>query len=145
MESDIIQQITDDTAKFLTQPNAFRSILILITSIIVAYWLSRFVARGIIAVAQIVAVRSDETSDDLRQIRLRQVETYLSVTVAIVRVAVAVVVAYIAWRVFSPNTSNSSIAARPSTRPAISAASTLRTISGAIGVRLGVASWNTLI
>lgn len=107
----IVSQTIEDINKFLAQPNAFRSILILITSIVVAYWLSRFIARAIIKVAQIVAVHSDKESDDDRLIRLRQIETYLSVTVAVVRVALVTIVAFIAWRVFSPNTSSSGIAA----------------------------------
>lgn len=108
---DIISQIITDTTRFLQQPNAFRSVLILIVSIIVAYWLSRFIARGIIRIAQVVAVHSDKESDEDRIIRLRQVETYLSVTVAVVRVVLVTVVAFIAWRIFSPTSSNSGIAA----------------------------------
>jgi hypothetical protein len=111
MLDDTIKQITSDATRFFSQPNAFRSILILIASIIIAYWLSHFIAKIIIKVAQIVAVHSDKESDDERQIRLRQIETYLSVTVAITRVALVTVVAFIAWRVFSPAASSSGVAA----------------------------------
>ncbi|HTJ73390.1 MAG TPA: mechanosensitive ion channel family protein [Verrucomicrobiae bacterium] len=106
-----ISQITSDVSRFLSQPNAFRSVLILIASIIIAYWLSHFIAKAIIKLAQIVAVHSDKESDDERQIRLRQIETYLSVTVAITRVALVTIVAFIAWRIFSPTSSSSSVAA----------------------------------
>lgn len=106
-----ISQVTSEVSRFLSQPNAFRSILILIASIIIAYWLSHFIAKAIIKLAQIVAVHSDKESDDERQIRLRQIETYLSVTVAVTRVALVTVVAFIAWRIFSPTSSSSSVAA----------------------------------
>ena len=111
MFDESFKQFTSDMNNFLSQPNALRSILILITSIIVAYWLSRFIARGIIKIAQIVAVHSDKESDEDRLIRLRQIETYLSVIVALVRVALVTLVAFIAWRIFSPTSSGGSIAA----------------------------------
>jgi small-conductance mechanosensitive channel len=112
MPSDnIVNQTITDVKSFLGQPNAFRSILILIVSIIAAYWLSHFIAKAIIRVAQVVAVHSDKESNEDRLVRLRQVETYLSVTVAIVRVAIVTIVAFIAWRIFSPNSSSSGVAA----------------------------------
>lgn len=109
--TNLIDQTSRDIGNFLQQPNAFRSVLILVVSIVLAYWLSHFVAQGIIKLAQIVAVHSDKESDDERLIRLRQIETYLSVTIAIVRVALVTVVGFIGWRMFAPNTSNSGIAA----------------------------------
>ncbi len=92
------------------EPNAFRSILILIASLIIAYWLSRFLAKGIIYIAQKVGRRSDNESDDARVMRLRQTETYLSITVAIVRALVVAVVGFVAWRALSPFSSNSAAA-----------------------------------
>jgi hypothetical protein len=105
-----IDKILHDAQVFLVEPNAYRSILILIFSIMVVYWLSRFIAKAIIKLAQVVATHSDNESDDEKLIRLRQIETYLSVTIAVVRVALVVVVAYIAWRMFSPG-ANPNIAA----------------------------------
>ncbi len=105
-----INNVFDEIQKFFAQPNAFVSVLLLIISIVAVYWLSRFIAQGIIKVAQIVAAHSDNESDDERLIRLRQIETYLSVTIAMVRAALVTIVAYMVWRAFSPN-SSSSIAA----------------------------------
>ena len=34
-----------DVAELFTKPNAFRMVLILITALILSYWLSRFLAR----------------------------------------------------------------------------------------------------
>ena len=95
---------------FLTQPNAFRSVLILLFSIIVAYFVSKYLARAIIKLAQVVSVHSDAESNDDKHIRLRQIETYLSVAVAGVRAVVVAVVAYVTWRILSP-VSSSGVAA----------------------------------
>lgn len=93
---------TWDVKDFLLQPNPLRSVLILIFSILFAYWFSKIVASIIIRIAQRVAVRSDIESNTLKSLKLRQVETYLGVTVAVVRVVIVIVVSYIAWRLLSP-------------------------------------------
>ncbi|MGB4957686.1 MAG: mechanosensitive ion channel domain-containing protein [Candidatus Saccharimonas sp.] len=104
-----------DVAELFTKPDAFRMVLILITALILSYWLSRFLAQAIVRVAQIVALRSDNESNDLRVTRLRQTETYLSIATAIVRALVVLVVGYITWRLLSPfassNSATNSIAA----------------------------------
>jgi len=106
-----INNFLNEVQAFLFQPNALRSVLILIISLIAAYWISKYLAKLIVKVAQIVATHSDNESNDDRAIRLRQVETYLSVTIAVVRAVTVAVVGYIAWRVFSPASSSSSAAA----------------------------------
>lgn len=106
----VIEETTDDILHFFSEPNAYRSVLILIGAIIIAYIVSRFLAQAIIFVAQKVAVRSESVSDEAKAIRLRQVETYLSITVAIVRSAVVAVVAYIVWRLLSPVSSSGAAA-----------------------------------
>jgi len=92
----------EEIIRFFASPNPFRSILILITLIILAYWLSRFLAKFIITVAQKVAVRSDNESNILKAVRLRQVETYLGITVAVVRAAFVSSSRTSAWRIISP-------------------------------------------
>ena len=100
--------IIKDVVEFFTEPNAFRSVLILITALVIAYWLSRFLAQGIVRIAQAVAIRSDNESNALRATKLRQTETYLSVAVAVVRALVVAVVGYFAWRALSPLASSGS-------------------------------------
>lgn len=95
---------------FFAEPNAFRSVLLLILSLVAAYWLSHFLARGIIRIAQAVSTRSDNESNAERLLRLRQIETYLSVAVAAIRAITVAIVGYIAWRIISP-TANASAAA----------------------------------
>lgn len=107
MNNDFLTRASSELSEFFTQPNPYRSLLILIAAIAVIYWLSKFVARLIILIAQRVATRSDNESNALKAIRLRQVETYLGVTVAAVRVVIVAVVAYIVWRILSPEGSTS--------------------------------------
>jgi hypothetical protein len=106
-----INNFVNEVQSFLFQPNALRSVLILLISLLAAYWISKYLALGIVRVAQIVASHSDNESNDERAIRLRQIETYLSVTVAVVRAVTVAVVGYIAWRIFSPTSSSSTAAA----------------------------------
>ena len=96
------QSMAKDVIHFLVEPNALRSVLIFLTALVVAYWLSRFIAHAIIRFAQQVAVRSDRESNDLRVLRLRQIETYLSIATAVVRALVVAIVGYIAWKMLSP-------------------------------------------
>ncbi len=98
---ELIQSIRE-VENFLAQPNAFRSLLILFVSIVVAYWLSRFLAQGIIKIAQYIGTRSDNSADESHQFKLRRIETYLSITVAVVRAFTVAVVAYYAWQLLSP-------------------------------------------
>lgn len=110
LDQSTANNITREIQQFFSEPNAYRSVLILVATMVITYWLSHFLAKGIIRIAQAVANRSDNESDDDRLMRLRQVETYLSVTVAIVRVVAVAVVGYIAWKIISP-TANSGLAA----------------------------------
>lgn len=106
-QNNIIDTAITETAEFLTHPNDYRAILILIFSIVLAYWLSHFLAKAIIFLAQKVSVRTDTETREDRFVLYRQVETYLSVAVAAVRVAVVAVVAYVTWRILTPEGSTS--------------------------------------
>jgi hypothetical protein len=107
---DVMDIATTDVIEFFQEPNAYRSVLILIACVAVAYVFSKFLADIIIKIAQKVSVRADIESNEERFIKLRQVETYLSVSIAVVRAAVVAVVGYIAWILISP-TANSGAAA----------------------------------
>ena len=122
------RDLDKDIRELLVEPSAYRSVLILITAIIAAYILSRFLAKAIIYFAQKVALRSDSASNEAQSIRLRQVETYLSITIAIVRAAVVAVVAYVAWRLLSPFSSSGAAAIGASAFFVVFAGQTLGTI-----------------
>lgn len=102
MTIELLERASDELIAFITEANPYRALLILVLAVIVSYWLSKFVARFIITVAQKVAVRSENESNSHKALRLRQVETYLGVTVAVVRVVIVAIMAYIAWRVITP-------------------------------------------
>jgi hypothetical protein len=102
-ETPLVDQGVNGVQDFFTQPSIVRSILILIASILVAYWLSRFIAMAIVSLARKVSKHSDTETDDEKFLRLRQVETYLSVSIAATRLIIAVVAGIGAWYLLSPN------------------------------------------
>lgn len=108
--NNIFTNFNHEINQFLVEPNAYRSVLILIGAIIVAYFISQFVARGIVKLAQIIGTKSDNISNHEKFIRYRQIETYLSITVAVVRASVVAVAAYVAWRLISPPSSSGAAA-----------------------------------
>lgn len=132
-----MESVISDIVEFFSQPNAYRSVLILVGSIIVSYILSKYLAELIIKIAQAVSVQSDNESNEERFIRLRQVETYLSVAVAVIRATVVAVVGYFVWRMLSPVASSGAAAIGASAFFVVFAGQTLGTIlrditSGAI-------------
>ncbi len=102
--------IQHETSEFLAQPNAYRSVLILVAAIVASYLASKLLAGVIVRVAQVVGTKSDQMTDNQRQIRYRQIETYLSIAVAIVRAVVVAIVAYLTWRLLTPASSSSAAA-----------------------------------
>lgn len=100
--SDSITILTNEIKRFIATPNSMRSLLILIISIVLAYWISYFAARMIIAVAQFTNSQIRKPSDDEKRIRLRRVETYFSVSIALVRALIVGIVAFYTWQMLSP-------------------------------------------
>lgn len=109
-DSPLFTETLDDIQRFFTQGNPYRSILILIGSLVAAYFLSRIITGGIVKIAQIVSSHTDNESDEERLIRLRQVETYLSVTIAIVRALIVAVVGFVIWTTISPGATSGAAA-----------------------------------
>lgn len=99
-----------DIQLFFTQANAFRSVLILIAAIVIAYIISKYLANAIVYVAQRVSVHSDNVSNEETLVKLRQVETYLSIAVAGVRAVIVAIVAYVVWDALSPLSSSGAAA-----------------------------------
>lgn len=107
---ELLQSLSREFNLFFLQPNALRSVLILALTLVLAYWFSNIVAKVIVRIAQFVAVSSDTTNDTERQIRLRRVETYLSVSIAAVRAMIVGIVAFYVWKLLSPSASVSTAA-----------------------------------
>ena len=120
--------IIKETFEFFLEPNAYRSVLILLASIVLSYYLSKFLAAGIIKIAQVVSNRSDNETNEERFIRLRQIETYLSVVVAIIRATVVAVVAYVVWKMISPMANSGAAAIGASAFFVVIAGQTLGTL-----------------
>jgi small-conductance mechanosensitive channel len=106
----MIDTIFQETQEFFATPNAYRSILILIGSLLGAYLLSRLLTAGIVKFAHVVASHSDNETDEERVVRLRQIETYLSVTIAIIRATIVATVGVIIWLVISPGATSGAAA-----------------------------------
>jgi hypothetical protein len=104
------QAINSELGGFFAQPNAMQSVLLLLIALFVAYWFSKLVALIIVRIAQFVAVSSDTTDNAERQIRLRRVETYLSVAIALVRAVIVGTVAFYMWKWLTPEASTSTAA-----------------------------------
>lgn len=99
---EVSRRIDEEINQLFAQPNAMRSLLILLISIVGAFFLSKFVAFIIIKIAQRVARFSDKATDAEKQIQLRRVETYLSVSIALARALIIGIVAFYAWKLLSP-------------------------------------------
>jgi hypothetical protein len=102
----MLDQLISDLQKVidgaLNSGRSIRNILIFIIACIFAYLISAVAAKIIIKIAQKIAVRSDTTSSEERSIRLRRVETYLSVAIALVRAVIVGLIAYVALRLLIP-------------------------------------------
>ena len=99
----------NDITNFISDPHFTRSLTILTVSLFAGYLVSRLISKGIIVVAQKVAVHSDKASPE-RAVQLRRVETYLSVAIAVVRVLTIIVIGLVGWHFFS-SISNAKVAA----------------------------------
>ena len=106
----IFENINTEVTTLVKNPNPFQSLVILVASIVGAFLLSKLIALVIIKIAQFVATISDNSPDAERQVRLRRVETYLSVSIALVRVLIIGFVSFYAWKLFSGETSTGSAA-----------------------------------
>jgi hypothetical protein len=101
MLPDFLNATLKEIENVITQPNAARTFLVVSLSFVIAYWASRFVARGVVAAAQFIAVRSDNSTSHERAIQLRRIETYLSILNAFLRAMIVAVVVYIAWKLLA--------------------------------------------
>ena len=109
-EPNFINDAIADLKTFINSGNPYRSMLILALSLIAAYILSRILTGGIIKLAQVIGSQSDAASSEEHALRLRQIETYLSVAVAIVRAAIVATVGVVMWITISPGATSGAAA-----------------------------------
>jgi small conductance mechanosensitive channel len=86
-------------------------IFVMIVTALIAYWLSKLVANFIIWVAKKISGESDVASSEERFIQLRRIETYLSVSIALVRFGVVVAAVLFAWFVLADSKATNANAA----------------------------------
>lgn len=110
MLDDIVNGISGELQDVVVAPNAFRSMIILLFSIAVSYWLSDFVARFVVRIARMISFHADQTTDQSRANQLRRLETHLSVAIAVIRAVIVGVVAFYVWQMISPTASLSTAA-----------------------------------
>lgn len=108
--NDFFTNFNSESQRFISQPNAYRSVLILIVVIFISYVISRFISQAIVKLAQVIGTKSESISNQEKLIRYRQIETYLSIAIAIVRASIVAIVAYVAWRIISPPSSSGAAA-----------------------------------
>lgn len=101
----LLEYISRELRDFFMTPNAFRSVLLLIVITIVVVWLTRYLAKGIIRIAQVIATRTDNESNEAKARRYQETETYLSIAIAMVRAFAGAIAVYFAWRLISPTSS----------------------------------------
>ncbi|MGH7195998.1 MAG: mechanosensitive ion channel domain-containing protein [Candidatus Saccharimonadales bacterium] len=78
-------------------------LIVLLVIMLVAFVLSRYIAKIIVKLTTLVGSQSDATSDEPRSIRLRQLETYLNISTATIRIIIAIVAVYVFLALVFPN------------------------------------------
>lgn len=94
--------LQEGVTEYLEEATTLRGILIIVTVIGAAYLLMKFISKFTIGVAQVTAERADKAGSEDRFVQWRQVETYLSVVLAMVRAVIVAVAAYFALRLMFP-------------------------------------------
>lgn len=97
--------ISTEIQDFFLQPNAMRSFIIMLLILLVAFFASKILAHYLIKAARAIAAMADNSNDVQKSIKLRRLETFLSIMAAAVRVIIVLITLYIAWRVLNPNSS----------------------------------------
>ncbi len=110
MIDSLVRETSEELHHVLTAPNAFRSVIILLFSIAISYWLSHFVAKFIVRLARLISFHADRATNEAKVNQLRRLETHLSVAIAVIRAAIVGIVAFYVWQMISPVASLSTAA-----------------------------------
>jgi uncharacterized Tic20 family protein len=98
-------QINRSINQTLGDSNTWRILGICLIVFGIAILIGNIFAKILVWIAQAVAVRADTSSTQERNIQLRRVETYLSVTTAVMRILILISGIYIALRIIAPQNS----------------------------------------
>lgn len=91
-----------DATNLLNQTGSYRSFILLLFAIAIAYLLSKIIGTFLLKIAQMIAVRADRATNEERLLKLRQVETFLSVFIALIRASIVAITAFFVWRLLNP-------------------------------------------
>ena len=106
----MFSSISSEIQDFLLRPNAMRSFIIMLVILLIAFFVSKLIAHYLIKAARAIAAMADSSNDVQKSIRLRRMETFLSIMAAVVRVVIVLITLYITWRILTP-TNSAAIAA----------------------------------
>ncbi len=100
--SDQLRDVQDHADGYLRQATTLRGFLIIVCVFGAAWALMRLINKSTIEIARATADRADKAANEDRFVQWRQIETYLSVVLAIVRAVIVGGALYIAIRMLFP-------------------------------------------
>lgn len=103
LPDNFLNQLRQNAHKVFDSVFNLETILVFAAAILLALIVSRFVNWIVVKIARLVSKAEDAGSPE-RAIRLRRVETYLSVSLALVRFAIFAIAIVAAWQVTHPTT-----------------------------------------
>lgn len=128
-----MEQLSIDAVKvaldtFFGDNRILKTIFVIVAAFLLAYILGRLLAKVIVKLTQLIAVRSDETSSEERFLQLRRIETYLSVSIAILRFGLVVAIVLISIQLLVNDAFRATTAIGASTIFLVLAAASLGTV-----------------
>jgi small-conductance mechanosensitive channel len=97
-----LQDLQDKTMNYLQEATTVRGLLVITSTVAVAYLLIKIISKFTVGTAQLIAERADTSANEDRFVRWRQTETYLSVAMALVRAIIVGFAIYIALKLLFP-------------------------------------------
>ncbi|HEV7454944.1 MAG TPA: mechanosensitive ion channel family protein [Candidatus Saccharimonadales bacterium] len=105
MDKDIIGRFAgaqDTFRTYLHEASTLRGVFIVVGVVVAAWLLMKTISRFTIGIAQVISDRADKSANEDRFVRWRQIETYLSVLLAVVRAVIVAFAGYFALRLLFP-------------------------------------------
>lgn len=100
--SEQLNGVQEHADSYLKSVTTLRSIVIVVGVSLAAWAIMKIISRFTIGIAQVTADRADKAANEDRFVQWRQVETYLSVVLALVRAVIVAAAIYIGLRLVFP-------------------------------------------
>ena len=104
MVQDAARTVAEDINHITQSNNLYQDLLVMSLVVVVAFYVSKGVAK---IIAQQIGTKSDSISNKQKLVRYRQIETYLSIAIAMVRALIVAGSVYFTWKLLNPTTSGS--------------------------------------